>query len=506
MSDKLKAYAVNSLSSILPLDRDTCLQMVDYALTLPTDDDVRTHFLNLLGESDDSLTFIGNFIKRRHQDTTPLTQNAKSGKGQRQLYEQLHAKHAPQKSDFSWGAKQEALIAPPKPTKPSSKPVKPTTTSELLPSKADPRQVSVKRSKKKNLDNLKDIESILNDLEISEDYGAGRNTMRVCNCMATRHPLFEVAPNCLNCGKIICAKEGLQPCLFCGKELLSGREKQDIILVLAQERQGLEERQPDLKRKLAEQRATAAAAATKPKLTKFTISMNAGENMWTAQDRALKQADAAKKAAAEKLAQQEQEQQEIASQQEALAKYERTLQVDPALVAAQERLDTLLEFQATGAERTRIIDNASDFDVPSGSSGSVWLSPTERAVQLKKQQRQMRKQTVAERERSGRGEKVLEMVIRNGKVTMVEKAAPHADPVEHDEDIADLEARIRQKKQMEEESAAQNVWDYENDTDNWERPVYQEGKETTQPQAPAPLPTRSRVHFFNDLETNELLA
>lgn len=502
MSDKLKAYAVSALASILPLDTATCLQMVDYALTLPTDDDVRTHFLDLLGESDDSLTFVGNFIKRRHQETT---QDNKSGKGQRQLYEQLHAKRTPQKSGFSWGAKQETPITPPKPTKPS-RPVKPTTTSELLPSKADPRQVSVKRSKKKNLDSLKDIESILNDLEISEDYGAGRDTIRVCNCMATRHPLFEVAPNCLNCGKIICAKEGLQPCLFCGKELLSGREKQEIILVLAQERQGLEERQPDLKRKLAEQRATAAAAPTKPKLTKFTISMNAGENMWTAQDRALKQADAAKKAATEKLAQQEKEQQEIAAQQEALAKYERTLQVDPALVAAQERLDTLLNFQATGAERTRIIDNASDFDVPSGSSGSVWLSPMERAVQLKKQQRQMRKQTVAERERSGRGEKVLEMVIRNGKVTMVEKATPHADPVEHDEDIADLEARIRQEKEMEEESAAQNVWDYENDTEKWERPVYPDVKEKTQPQTPTPLPTRSRVHFFNDLETNELLA
>jgi len=34
-----------------------------------------------------------------------------------------------------------------------------------------------------------------------------------CNCMATKHSLIT---NCLNCGHIICSKEGTGPCCYCG--------------------------------------------------------------------------------------------------------------------------------------------------------------------------------------------------------------------------------------------------------------------------------------------------
>ena len=48
-----------------------------------------------------------------------------------------------------------------------------------------------------------------------------------CNCMATDHPLVG---NCLKCGKVICAKEGLGPCLFCAYLQQHGSAKLDLAL------------------------------------------------------------------------------------------------------------------------------------------------------------------------------------------------------------------------------------------------------------------------------------
>merc|ERR1712000_665220 len=36
---------------------------------------------------------------------------------------------------------------------------------------------------------------------------------KLCDCQALVHPLVN---NCLQCGKIICAREGEGPCMFCG--------------------------------------------------------------------------------------------------------------------------------------------------------------------------------------------------------------------------------------------------------------------------------------------------
>ena len=38
-------------------------------------------------------------------------------------------------------------------------------------------------------------------------------TRQVCYCQGTIYPLVN---NCINCGKIVCEREGEGPCLFCG--------------------------------------------------------------------------------------------------------------------------------------------------------------------------------------------------------------------------------------------------------------------------------------------------
>jgi len=69
---------------------------------------------------------------------------------------------------------------------------------------------------------------------------------------------------------------------------------------------------------------------------------------------------------------------------------------DPApgtttLKQAQAHRDKLLTYQSQNTQRTHIIDQAADFETPA-SGPSMWASPTERAAQLKRQQRVMREQ------------------------------------------------------------------------------------------------------------------
>ncbi|KUI60706.1 hypothetical protein VP1G_07925 [Cytospora mali] len=74
-----------------------------------------------------------------------------------------------------------------------------------------------------------DLDAAIRSLEITTNpslssSGPDDVAARRCNCVATRHPLQNAAPNCLSCGKVICLKEGLGPCTHCGAPLLSQAE------------------------------------------------------------------------------------------------------------------------------------------------------------------------------------------------------------------------------------------------------------------------------------------
>ncbi|KLU82483.1 C2HC5 finger protein [Magnaporthiopsis poae ATCC 64411] len=86
---------------------------------------------------------------------------------------------------------------------------------------------------------ISDLDAAIRALEITTNptlSGDGDNAARRCNCVAARHPLQTAAPNCLSCGKVVCLKEGLGPCTFCGASLLSPAEVQAMIKELKLER------------------------------------------------------------------------------------------------------------------------------------------------------------------------------------------------------------------------------------------------------------------------------
>ncbi|CAN3377403.1 hypothetical protein DIURU_003353 [Diutina rugosa] len=466
---KTKSFSRNALSQLLPLDTESLNEIIDYTLHLGSPHAIESHLLDILGTSDESLSFVTQFLKLKQEEDDAYAK--KTSKQRMSLTKKPAISNQPvTKKSPAWKVDSTE-------SQPSRKPltrVDPkktaSTTSQLM---NEPHMVlnakQAKRGKRKNMDNLKDIEAALQDLELAE---AQNQANRKCDCMGQRHPLFDVVPNCLNCGKIICVKEGLQPCSFCGQQLLPETDREEIRSILLKERDTLEHNKELLaERKLPSQ----SPPPVKEKKKKITVRSSAGK-FWDEQKEALAALEDEKKRQKQEQLQKEMHEKEVKEQEEELKKYEKMKRInekhDNDLLVAQQRLETLLDFQATGAERTKIIDRAADYDLPTSSS-SMWLSPVERALQLKRQQKQLRKQESAEESRKGRGRRVMEMVIVNGKAQMVENTTYSKSDDEEDENsIQELESKINVSKLAEEADQSKQVWNYELDAAKWEKPVY----------------------------------
>lgn len=234
-----------------------------------------------------------------------------------------------------------------------------------------------------------DLDAAIRSLEVttnpslSGSGGGSDDSARRCNCVATRHPLQSAAPNCLSCGKVICLKEGLGPCTFCGAALLSPSEIQSMIRELRAER-GREKQAADRE---AHKRADVAA---KPRpFTKPRTGEESSDALGEAEAKAL------------------------------------------------EHRDRLLGFQAQNARRTTVRDEAADFDVSgamAGFGGSLWASPEDRARELKRQQKILREMEWNARPDYEKRQQVVSIDLVGGKVVkkFVAKERP-ATPEDEDE-------------------------------------------------------------------------
>lgn len=85
------------------------------------------------------------------------------------------------------------------------------------------------------------------------------------------------------------------------------------------------------------------------------------------------------------------------------------------LAAAKRHRDKLLSFQANNARRTRVHDEAADFDTPN-SGQNIWATPVERAMELKKQQKALREQEWRSRPEYEKRRVVASIDLVGGKV------------------------------------------------------------------------------------------
>ncbi|KAF1925412.1 zf-C2HC5-domain-containing protein [Didymella exigua CBS 183.55] len=399
----LAAWALPQLSKLLPLDNDSLKQIVEYTESLPNRE-AADHLQNMLGDSPQALEFITSFNNRRKSkgpavsaQTAPSDDVLEGPKSKPRRKKQTgigkplparqvqdagnfagaymkknegdymagSSKHkAPKSNTFGLSQKPDALQLPTatssgtaKPTSrgvspaPQPKKLPPSAAGQLISETKSSRNLSPKPKAKISVAGgtpmhgastaLNDLESAIRTLEIQTNpsLSAQDSTKRKCNCMASRHPLLDAAPNCLNCGKIICVKEGLGPCTFCNTPLLSAEETQSMIRILREER-GKEK----MAANNAGQKRAEVAHAPRPFSTpKITASTSDAD-----------------------------------SENERLAK-------------AKQHRDKLLAFQAQNAKRTQVHDEAADFETTSAGL-SMWASPQERAMQLKRQQKALREQ------------------------------------------------------------------------------------------------------------------
>ena len=225
---------------------------------------------------------------------------------------------------------------------------------------------------------LNELDAVIRSLEISTNGTLLDNEKRKCNCIGARHPLLTAAPNCLNCGKVICVKEGLGPCTFCGQPLLSAVEVQGMIQTLRDERG----REKMLLDNAGNRRAEVSKKAI-PFAPKVEVSMS------------------------------------------------------PAEAKAKEHRDRLLGFQAQNAKRTTVRDEAADFETPATGRTNIWASPAERAKQLKQQQRVLAEQEWNARPEYEKRRQVISLDL-TGKKTVKHMARierPQAVESESEEEV-----------------------------------------------------------------------
>lgn len=404
-------WAISQLTQLLSLDEQSLQEILDYTSTL--DKSVAAeHLKNLLGDSPKALEFIACYNARReglmispNQPVEPSPHRKPKKKKAplhslpaRQIDDQGHTNGAYRKKEEDYymaGARKSRKETPLANTLalsetpdahqlPTRAPTTSITSSKLPPSASgqlisdlpNVRTSSHSRNSSRTASpatktrinvaggqsmhgassTIQDLDSAIRTLEVQTNPTLlGDPAKRRCDCLATRHPLLAAAPNCLNCGKIICVKEGIGPCTFCGHALLRPDEIDGMIRSLREER-GKEKM--DLNN--ASYRRADVASMPKPFATPPSDTP------------------------------------------------------DSNLARARQHRDKLLNYQAENARRTHIIDEAADFETPTAGQ-NMWSSPMERAAQLKRQQKVLREQEWNAKPEYEKRQMVVSINIKGGK-------------------------------------------------------------------------------------------
>ncbi|KAI9725712.1 MAG: hypothetical protein M1828_002595 [Chrysothrix sp. TS-e1954] len=437
-TQQLMQWALPRLSSLLPLDEDSLKQVITYTDTLPKQA-ASDHLKNLLGDSPQAFEFISAFNTRRptppgetpsSRSLAPTSRNGLTGSTngsrdasesetggvprarpkqtkKKQPFNKLPAPRQPENSGDTAGSYKKkdqqdeymsssqrqkqpplsntlsldptpsALQVPstvanhlnssaetspthsPAPTASPISSAAPSRTSSPAPSSQKPKPTKSKaqsttlkftaNSKTMHAPStsLSDLDAAIRTLESTTNPSLPSNSAsatkaRTCNCQAQRHALLSAAPNCINCGKIICVKEGMGPCTSCGVPLLKSADVQDMLKTLREER-GRERTQIHNQ------------SHSKPDVSQKPRPFANNQTPTPSRDPSAAADDEAK------------------------------------LAAARSHKNRLLTYQTENTKRTTIHDEAADFSTPD-TGISIWATPTQRALQLKKQQKVLREQ------------------------------------------------------------------------------------------------------------------
>ena len=464
MSGDITTWALPRISRLLPIDDESLREIIAYTASLSKEAGAE-HLKNLLGDSAQALEFISSFNSRRPEVAAPKPSpqgraddgGPRPGKRPQKKpkaplhnagpvrqpagygdvtggYSKTHNKQdygsdgqrqtpaATSLSDSLALNREPDALQMPKVTQgvntgsaTASRNSSPARRSEKLPPSASGNLISEflpnvrsKQSKKPahashsqsrsgtstphgkastttTTSSISDLTAAIAALELSTNPSLS-SERRKCPCNASIHPLFATAPNCLNCGKIICALEGLQPCSFCDAPILSKDQVNSMIQALKEER-GVE-------RMLEHNVSHSRSGRGTPMFGGSTPDSSGDES-------------------------------------------------SSAAARARAHRDKLLAYQRDNAQRTRVHDEAADYDVTLTPGTTQWMSPVQRAAALKKQQQYMREMEEANRPEWERKKTVMSMSIKNGKLVKTFEKAQAPSKVEQ-EVMLDSEEDIRE--------------------------------------------------------------
>ncbi|KAJ2236163.1 hypothetical protein IWW45_002005 [Coemansia sp. RSA 485] len=329
-----------------------------------------------------------------------------------------------------------ALIAkrfPPAPTPAtdSQPPIANATQPHLEPRPQQPEQPEQPRKSQKQIRREKLLQK-----EADEKKRRQANRKRVkCECQGSEHQLLA---NCLTCGRIVCEHEGPGPCMFCGNDVQSpDQQLQMHMRRLLHREQTASEAATDTETKPRPKPAVAAVGNSYSAKVAGgpTAAPRAGNLLWD-EDEAVAATVADSNQHNQKTSQQKQQQQrpEEVSEAEYLQLAFQALGIDQATASAEtvaqaeawaratRRKERLLDYDRTAAQRTRLIDQASDFDP---DATTKWMSPEEKALaEARSAARAQANQDRASRLQSGL--RVLRLDLATGSVDLQrpdEKAA-----------------------------------------------------------------------------------
>ncbi|KAK5064736.1 hypothetical protein LTR84_000570 [Exophiala bonariae] len=439
MSSDLQLWALPRLQRLLPIDDESLKEIITYTSTLGKESGAE-HLKNLLGDSPPALEFISSFNSRRPDIATsssggnrrskspaqpsrsspagdetgvPSVKKRQSKRSKPPLHSAGPArtpegygnvgggytKHYDSGDGYAFGGREpDALQVPQvshgpsggssatsRDASPAARGVQkmPPSASGNLISDFGFANVRAKQSKKPahvahsqpqsqsgtstphkgatttTTTSVSDLTAAIAALELATNPTLS-SQRRKCTCNASIHPLFSTAPNCLNCGKIICALEGLQPCSFCDSPVLTKGQVNEMIKALKEER-GIE-------RMAVHNAGQSHSGAGTPRFGGSTPDSASGD------------------------------------------------EASSAAARARAHRDKLLAFQRENAQRTRVHDEAADYDATLTPGTTQWMSPVQRAAALKKQQKYLRELEEANRPEWEKKKTVMSMSIKNGKL------------------------------------------------------------------------------------------
>ncbi|KAJ2646116.1 hypothetical protein IWW40_005649 [Coemansia sp. RSA 1250] len=395
-----RSWATQQIATIVGASKEDAEPLAEFLLGIEGANELQGQLLDMLGESPLALDFASALIAKRFpvedkgvQETPPLPprQQPKSASSSNVV---AYRKGNPDDIAYFEGTS-------------SSKAKQPTTYTET-PAQEQPHieyksQRQLKRERK---------EQAQREKEAAEKRRQRANRKRVkCECQATEHPLLT---NCLTCGRIICDSEGPGPCMFCGSEVDSPDQQL----------------QQHMQRLISRSQSNNANNKHSPKppvvSTPGSYSMKAGGATQKQQptNAQLLWADTESKQQSSTSGTITLPNSSELSESEYLDLAFQALGIDHATadaasiqeaeswVKATRRKERLLNFDRTAAQRTRLIDQSSDFDP---DATGKWMSPEEKAEAQKRQADRLR--TEEEREaRLQRGMRVLRLNFSNASV------------------------------------------------------------------------------------------